>query len=203
MAKKIVSFLMVVFLVNNQGVAASIEIPPYEKYVDEIINEVAYEAKREFGLYCDGSGGRMPKSVETIFLSFDVCKRGTIQEARELMVSLKNKLVKKVNSHKKIQPYLKKSPFSWAEADISISFSNEDDSFNLDDSVAFVCSAREGMIAYKATEIQKRETPGVVDCDGRVMIPRGAPTDIEVFVTILRESEEEALRLAQLKQFVK
>ena len=149
------------------------ENAPYEKYVNQIINEVEQEAKREFNLYCVGSGGRMPTSVETIALRFYAYKRGTIQEARELMVSLKNKLVQKVNSNKKIQPYLKTSPFSWVEADISISFSKEDNSSYLDGSVAFVCSAREGMIAYNAAEIQKRENLGVIESDGSVMIPGG------------------------------
>jgi hypothetical protein len=196
-AKKVIHILLMIY----GGFVMSEEVMPYEKYVDQIIHELEREMAREHGLICIGSGGSMPTNVVSIKLVFNVYKRGSIQEARELMVKAKTRLIAKVNAHEKIRPYLQKYPFPPEGANISLWFQKKDGSYYLDDSVVCAGSARGGKIAYSKVELQTRQEPGIQYLDGR--FEPGKFTEDEVFIRILDEPYEETVRLAQLKQFIK
>lgn len=168
---------------------------PYGKYVDHIVSEVAKEMKRDYGLICVGSGGSMPTNVRSIDMSFHVYRRGTLEEARELMVQAKTRLVEKVNAHEKIRPYLKNYPFKLEDAGILLSFRKKNGSRYLDDSVALVCSARDNKIVYDKVELQILKSPGFVDVNG-THTP-GEWEEDEVFVTILEEPFDETMRIVQ------
>ncbi len=96
--------------------------PEYMVYVDEISINFVNEVKKEFNLTLEASGGRMPNNVEAIGFRFGCDKQVTISEARWLLLTLKQRLVEKVNLHEKIRPFLAEYPFPPSGADISISF---------------------------------------------------------------------------------
>jgi len=194
--RKIVNICVVLTLFFCKGYAVFEENPPYLKYVDQIIKEFVHEMERDYGLICDGSGGSMPKNVQTIDVSFNVYHKGTIEEARVLMVKAKTKLVEKVNTHEKIRPYLKHYPFRLEDAEISLAFLKQNGAYYLDDSVAFVCTGKDDNIAYKKVELQMRESGGLVDLVDGNHKPREWKEQ-EVFVCILREPFTETMRIVQ------
>ncbi|MBS0584872.1 MAG: hypothetical protein JSR76_01055 [Verrucomicrobia bacterium] len=77
--------LFVIFCLNSMG---SLYGASYDKYVDEIISSFTKDVEKQYGVVCYGSGGRMPRDVETIKLCFNAYQRATIDEAREMVVGL-------------------------------------------------------------------------------------------------------------------
>jgi hypothetical protein len=99
---------------------------PYEKYADEIIREFEKAACKEFGLEAMESGGQMPFDVVSFDVGFWMRKKGTVEEARDLIVKLKEKLRVIINNHEKIRPYLREYPISIKNARASVSFPSQD-----------------------------------------------------------------------------
>lgn len=196
MMKKIVKYFSFLILVIFYSFGIQADAAPYEKYVNEIVGAFAHDMKKEYGLICIGSGGRMPRNVETIGVRFYAYWRSPLEETRELIVKAKEKLVNRVNAHEKIRPYLKEYPFTWRGADISIAFHKPNSgSYYLDGSVAFACSADRGTkISYNAAELQTRELPGLIDQEGNILISSEIVEE-EVFVDLFTETYEEALAI--------
>src|SRR5271154_3345028 len=109
---KVVKRLVIFMLLVCGRHAMSEEDAPYFKYVDEIVKDYLYEMQKDFGLVCAGRGGCMATRVESIDIFFDVYRKGSLEEARELFVKAQTRLVEKVNAHEKIRPFLKEYPFT-------------------------------------------------------------------------------------------
>jgi hypothetical protein len=101
-------------------------LPVYEKYMNEIIKEFEKAACKEFGIEAIGSGGAAPGDVLSFDVSFWMRKKGTVEEARELIVKLKEKFRVIINNHEKIRPYLREYPISIKNARARISFPRQD-----------------------------------------------------------------------------
>jgi antitoxin component YwqK of YwqJK toxin-antitoxin module len=122
---------------------------PYEKYADEIIKEFEKAAYKEFGVEAVGLGGQMPFDVVSVYVGFWVRKKGTVEEARELIVKLKEKFRVIINNHEKIRPYLREYPISIKNADVSVSFLRQDkNGVYYNKSVSFVSVGRGEKIYY-------------------------------------------------------
>lgn len=191
----VAKYLLILLLVTLSSCGESTkkcQVSPYEKYVNEIINSFATDMKKEYGLVCVGSGGRMPQRVEKVSVSFHAYRRATLEEARELVVKSTQKLVDRINANEKIRPYLMEYPLTWKEVDISIAFHQKGDpsSYYLDGSVAFVCRARDDKLSYCAAELQERVRPDFVYPDGKVQF--GKVVEEEKFVDLMDEPYEEA-----------
>ncbi len=98
------------------------EIAIDERYVNEVIRDFQKDMGKEFKIQAIGSGAGMPFDVERIIVEFAVMKRITIEEARNLIVTLKQKLADRVNEHEKLRPYLREYPFSPMRAVVNLSF---------------------------------------------------------------------------------
>jgi hypothetical protein len=134
----------------------------YTIYVDEIVRSFAKEMKKEFGLVCIGGGGGMPYDIEEISVKFVDYKKATIEQAREIEINGTEKLLKMINTHKKIRPYLREYPFVPKRARVSISFYKPDNEYYLDGSVARVSQVK-GMIYYDRAEPTKTKKYTTVD----------------------------------------
>jgi hypothetical protein len=121
----------------------------YIKYVHEIVNKFAKEMKQRFGLACIGSGGSMPTDVEIITVCFQIRRHVSIEEARRLEVEATEALVKMVNAHEKIRPYLRHFPFPVEDTEIPISFINERGESYTDNSVASIFQIRNRLFYRK------------------------------------------------------
>ena len=119
-----------------------------EKYVNEIIKNFEREAGKEYAIVAIGSGGSMPFDVETIGVRFVADRRATIEDARRLIIALKEKLASAVNQNEKLRPYLREYPFSPLRSDISISFCQKDGKPYLDGGVSFVSVGKGDRIYY-------------------------------------------------------
>lgn len=103
--------------------------PKYVMYADEIVKAFEREMEENFGLSCCGGGGSMPYNVKEIEVLFEVPHKATVEEARYLEVEATQRLLKKINSHEKIRPYLNVFPFTESDVSISIHFIDVDKGF--------------------------------------------------------------------------
>lgn len=128
--------------------AGQSEIPEYELYVDEIVKCFSHQMIKEFDLFFEGDGGSMPHDVESIRISFNAHRRASIEEARKIELYATEKLLKMINVHQKIKPFLREYPFTPQRVEICISFSNKHGPFR-DGTVGHVSMIR-GNIVYRA-----------------------------------------------------
>jgi hypothetical protein len=122
---KCVKWCMVFIFITNGCFAMDNEDkdnPPYIEHVVAIFRDAAKQIERELGLECIGSGGAMPRDVERIDLDFIAYQRATVEQARELEVKATEKLVKIINAHEKIRPFLREFPSPASRTGVSISF---------------------------------------------------------------------------------
>ena len=119
-----------------------------EKYVNEVIKKFEREAAEEFMIVATGSGGGMPFDVERISVDFTAVRRATIEDARRLVIALKEKLADAVNQHEKLRPYLREYPFSPLRAEVSLRFCQKDGRSYTDGSVCSVIVGKGDKIYY-------------------------------------------------------
>ncbi len=121
----------------------------YEKYVNEIVHVFASETEKRCNIVCIGDGGRMPYDVEEVEVLFWADRKGTIEEARRIIVTSKRALLDKINAHEKIRPFLREYPFTIDRASTSISFVDKKNGKHYTDgSVAYALEAK-GRIIYR------------------------------------------------------
>lgn len=94
----------------------------YEGFVNEIIDEFAFQMEKEFKAKCIGSGGCMPHGVEEIEAKFVLYEPLSIEQARILEVKAVEKFLKIINDHEKIRPFLKAYPFDSSRINVGLSF---------------------------------------------------------------------------------
>ncbi|MEI6241850.1 MAG: hypothetical protein WCP39_00400 [Chlamydiota bacterium] len=129
------------------------ESPIYLQYANEIIRVFVNEIEKEYGFTCIGSGGGMAHDVEEISVKFMAYQRASIEQAREYEVNAIQKLLKIINSHDKIRPFLREYPFKANMLRVSISFGKKDNSPLTDGSVVFVFQARDKIYYNKAEPV--------------------------------------------------
>ncbi len=119
--ERIIKFI-IIFLILLSGCSRNRGTSPHVSAAHEAMQTFAKEMEKEFDLVCIGSGGRMPSQIEEIQVSFAAYRKGEISEARSLEILGTEKLVQIINRNEKIRPYLKKHPIDHAQAIVSISF---------------------------------------------------------------------------------
>lgn len=147
---KIVKFFLIIPLLMGFSVNAQAD-SGYEKHVDAIVKAFAKEMKQELDLECEGDGGRMPKDVEEIRVYFAVHRRVTIEEARQIQVYASEKLLRAINAHEKIRPFLREYPFTPMRAGVHIRYSNEYIGSFADGTLCYVSTIK-GNIYYSAMD---------------------------------------------------
>src|SRR5271163_1992438 len=86
-------------------------LPDYEEYVNEIVNDFVKDMGKKYKLHCYGSGGSMPNDVEKIDVLFISYCKSTVDDARRMEVNAVQELLRRINTHEKIKPYLREYPF--------------------------------------------------------------------------------------------
>lgn len=110
----------------------------YVGFVNQVTNAFIEEVRKEFGLQCIAEGGSMPYDIFDIDLCFTAYRKATIDEARELIVTLIEKFLKIINAHEKIRPYLREYPFPAKRVGISISFHKKNNRPETENSIDYV-----------------------------------------------------------------
>jgi len=135
---------------------------PYGKPVDEIVKTLALEMKQEYGLFCSGSGGRMPHDVEEIDVFFVSYQQSNIEKGRKIEVRAIQRLLHLINTNEELRSYLREYPFTHHHVGVSISFQTETNEHPHDGSMALVNLAR-GQIFYKTEVMRKEMSNGFAD----------------------------------------
>ncbi len=190
------------FILEVQASAKKETTVSYLQYVDEITNDFVKEMENETGLSCRGSGGSMPYDVEEFDIMLVGYRRATQEEARALMVTAIQKLLKKINEHEKIRHFLREHPFTESRASISIAFQTNHGTRYLDGSIALVFNAR-NKIFYERAENQLVKYPPVFDArTGGIDSPAHEKVQ-EKLVRLAEEPYEEAVQIvaAMPKQY--
>ena len=128
------------------------------KYVDEITNDIKKIAKREYGAYCTGAGGSMPKDIQKISVDLDIKKRVTIEEAREIFVSLTERFKDLINDHEKIRPYLREYPLPYNKARICLAFCDRKGRMFEDGSPNLIVLDKHNQICYLGDKPHLRDS---------------------------------------------
>ncbi|MEI6241847.1 MAG: hypothetical protein WCP39_00385 [Chlamydiota bacterium] len=145
-------FFLMLFV---SGQMSAKEPPIYLQYANEIIRSFSNEIEKEYGFTCIGSGGGMSHDVEEISVQFIAYRRASIEKARELEVKATEKLLRMINDHEKIRPFLREYPFKTYRVEVSIAFNKVDNSAFTDGSVAYVSKIRDKIFYYKATLVKE------------------------------------------------
>ncbi len=182
------------FILEVQASAKKETTVSYLQYVDEITNDFVKEMENETGLSCRGSGGSMPYDVEEFDIMLVGYRRATQEEARALMVTAIQKLLKKINEHEKIRPFLREYPFTESRASISIAFQTNHGRRYLDGSIALAFNAR-NKIFYERAEKQLVKYSATINCaTGKIDSPAYEKVQ-EKLVRITDETYEEAVKI--------
>ena len=174
------------------------EPSPYTLYVNEIIKSFTKEMQRDFGLNCMGSGGSMPYDVRSIDIMLSSYGRKNIEDARRLGVASVQRLIKTINAHEKIRPYLCQYPFTANNVSISISFYGHNNKYYLDGSVAGI-GLLHGKVFYDKAEKKTISYKAMLLPNGDVLEPAGKRV-VERLVDLMEESYEEALAIVEKEQ---
>ncbi len=170
----------------------------YVEYVREISEEFVNEIQTLYkNVYCIGSGGSMPKAINEIDIRFVSRKALSLDEARKMEVDAAERLIKKINSHNKIRPYLAEYPFGINRINVSFSFQDDHDMWPLDGNIALVFLAR-GRIIYRKAQLEKEIRHESTEYVGgeTIYFP---PKEItrEVLIPLYEEPYEEALKIVK------
>ena len=117
---------------------------PYKECILEIEHEFASELKEQYGLQSEGN----------YMYSFDACMsfgchcRATSEEARHLVVYIKEKLTEKILRSDKIRPYLGAKTFNPSDIFVDICFYNPVNNFRGDGSISHVLAGRSHISYY-------------------------------------------------------
>src|SRR3989344_3098656 len=103
---KICTFFVTIFFIGSPLNSKEIKSPEYIKYVDEIVCNFVKDMEEKYELHCYGSGGSMPTNVKEIEVLFISYQRSSIEDARKMEVAVIQDLLKRINNHKEIRPYL-------------------------------------------------------------------------------------------------
>ncbi len=130
------------------------------KLVDELVANFENEIEKEFKIRAMGSGGSMPFDVESISVDFASMDSMNVEEARRLMVTLKERLAERINQNEKLRPYLRDYPLSTTWARIRLVFFSRNGDEYMDGGMCHVLDSPPGKISYiaKNPETKIRET---------------------------------------------
>jgi len=138
---------------------------------NDLIVEYANDMKYKYEVEAVGTGGGGPTNVKTISVEFWAFYEVGQQQARTIFVDCIESLLRKMNSNKKIRPYLNDFPSTFKNTDVTLAFySNRNLVRPSNNKIALVYLAKDGMVYYDTYDYS-----------------------IDDFVTLYSESYEEAL----------
>jgi hypothetical protein len=196
---KLVNLLFIfifILITGSKLMSKETKSPEYLKYVDEIVSDFVKEMEKKHHLECYGSGGSMPNDVEKIEVLFNACRKATVDDARKIEVDAIQELLKRINTHEKIRPYLREYPFDSNRVGISITFLTKKGDRPLDGSVAFVFLAK-NKIFYDAAAIQIKEPTTRISMNKKNEVVKklvGGGPKVEL-IDLMNEPYEEALKI--------
>ncbi len=195
---KIFYVLITMFFIGSPLDSKEIKSPEYIKYVDEIVCNFVKDMEEKHELHCYGSGGSMPTNVKQIEVLFISYQKSSIEDARKTEIAIVQELLKRINNHKEIRPYLSEYPFNTNNVSVSISFRTKTDDYPLDGSIASVFLAK-NKIFYRVAEMRMSDPITSISLDeNNKPVTKVTPGELEgELVPLMEETYEEALKIVQ------
>ena len=140
----------------------------------------------------------MPKDVEKIKVLFSCRRKLTVDEARKIEVYAVQELLRRINAHEKIRPYLREYPFDVNRVGVPISVIKNGGGHPLDGSVGFVTTARNKIFYYIAEIYMKEPTPLIYMNEKNEVVKEfigGGPR--ERLIPLMEEDYEEAVKIVE------
>lgn len=126
-----------------------------EKYVGEVTREFKKIGAKEFGLSPYATGASMPFDVERISVDFQICKKGSVEQSRDLIVKLTERFTQVINKHEKLRPYLREYPFKPNRINITIIYCDQFSRRNTDGSICRASVGATNKIYYRTEKPNK------------------------------------------------
>ncbi len=128
-----------------------------EKCAREIITNFEDWAFAKYGLTIFDFDASMVDDIKEIEIDFEVVGKTTIDEAREMFITINEKLIEMVNNHESIRPYLREYPFARTKVRISVDFCDKYGNNNTDGSIACVLVGKNDTIFYMSDTPNSRK----------------------------------------------
>ena len=142
------NLLLILIFLSGPLSASPDDNVPYIVYAKEIMNTFISKSEKEYTLECIGTGGKFSKNVAGITIKFVAYRKGTLEEARLLEVTMIEALLSRINTDEKIRPFLNAYPFNINDIKISIAFHKKDNSCYSDGSVVYVSHIKNKLFYY-------------------------------------------------------
>ena len=172
------ALLGLVFTVKWDKSDQNEEVPVYIKYADSITNPFVKDMCKKHHLSYFGGGGGFLHNVENITIEFVSHSIADVEQARSLLLSCSEELLKRVNADETIRPYLNHYPFTAKDISIGICYFDRNGTWVKSKCIASA-SVAEGPIYYTIFDEEANNLK-----------------------TFHKESYQEALKIVQLKDSI-
>ncbi len=175
----LLAFFTMLFFKNSQATAH--QTPEYVRFSHEARKNFIKEMEQKHGWKCSSTGTSVPYDVEELTASFHVFKKGSIEEARKLLIPAVERFREVLHAHEQLRPYLRYYPLDIHDAKVFLYFKNENGITRTDGSIAFVCNDFKGDVIYESAT-------------------KGKERGLDDYHEVLCESYDEALKKLGIEQ---
>ena len=116
-----------------------------------LIQDFINEMDLKYGLMCTGDGSSGHDKITAISLMLSAPRRASLEEAREIHVQAKERLIEMIHQNPKIQSYLSTNPFPKKNIDLSICYGIDTRFFYADGTIAGTMEGN-GKIYYRGAQ---------------------------------------------------
>lgn len=143
--KNILLIIGVMVLTSCNSYAISNQKEDYCVVWGKLENGFVDDMKARYGAKVSGSGGSFMFNIERVYLSFDIDRIVTVDEARIIYVNAILDLQKRINSDLQLRPDLYKYPFPIEDIGFHICYNYPDGSVPTKKEIAITCRTRSSL----------------------------------------------------------
>jgi len=120
----------------------------------DMIQNFINEMDLKYGMTCTGDGSSKKEKVTSISLMLSAYRRASLEEAREIHIQAKERLVEMIQENPKIQSYLSVTPFPKKDIRLSIIYGPDSTFYYCDGTVAGTIEGQ-GQLYYLSSGVLK------------------------------------------------
>ena len=141
-------YLSPAYPLTNHPYSKTEEQKAFRNFIQDFINEMDLK----YGLICTGDGSSGHDKITSISLMLDIHRRASLEEAREIHIEAKERLIEMIHQNPKIQSYLSMDPFPKINIKLSIIYGPDERFCYCDGTIAGTIEGQ-GTICYLGSEV--------------------------------------------------
>ena len=141
-------YLSPAYPLTNHPYSKTEEQKAFRNLIQDFINEMDLK----YGLICTGDGSSGHDKITSISLMLDIHRRASLEEAREIHIEAKERLIEMIHQNPKIQSYLSMDPFPKINIKLSIIYGPDERFCYCDGTIAGTIEGQ-GTICYLGSEV--------------------------------------------------